>query len=369
MNFKKNLSVWGLALCTSLSVHAQTSAGLKDAFKDQFLIGAALNEGQVAGRDTAALRLIKQHFNAIVAENCTKSEVIHPEEHVYNFAPTDALVKFGEDNGMEVIGHCLIWHSQLAKWFAVDDQGNPVSAKVLKKRMKEHITTLVKRYKGRIHGWDVVNEAIIEDGSYRDTPFYRILGEEFIPWAFKCAHKADPNVELYYNDYGMNVPGRRDAVVKLIRSLKKRGLRIDAVGMQAHMGMDYPDFREFETALEAFAAEGVKVMITEWDMSALPTVSRSANIADKAEYEARLNPYPNGLPDDVSREWNDRMKQCFQLFLKHADVITRVNAWGVTDGDSWKNDFPVHGRKEYPLLFDRNYQPKPFVKDLLNEKK
>jgi endo-1,4-beta-xylanase len=176
-------------------------------------------------------------------------------------------------------------------------------------------------------------------------------------------------VELYYNDYGMNVPGRRDAVVKLIRSLKKRGLRIDAVGMQAHMGMDYPDFREFETALEAFAAEGVKVMITEWDMSALPTVSRSANIADKAEYEARLNPYPNGLPDDVSREWNNRMKQCFQLFLKHADVITRVNAWGVTDGDSWKNDFPVHGRKEYPLLFDRNYQPKPFVKDLLNEKK
>jgi endo-1,4-beta-xylanase len=346
---------------------AQSPEGLKDVFKDQFLVGAALNEGQVAGQDPAALRLIKQHFNAIVAENCTKSEVIHPQKDVYNFAPTDALVKFGEDNDMAVIGHCLIWHSQLAKWFTVDDQGNPVSAKELKKRMKEHITTLVKRYKGRIHGWDVVNEAIVEDGSYRQSPFYQILGEEFIPWAFKCAHKADPNVELYYNDYGMNVPGRRDSVVKLIRSLKKQGLRIDAVGMQAHMGMDYPNFDEFEASINAFAAEGVKVMITEWDMSALPTVNQSANIADKAEYKASLNPYPDALPDSVSEVWNARMKRFFDLFVKHADVISRVNAWGVIDSNSWKNDFPVKGRKEYPLLFDRNYQPKPFVKELLKK--
>lgn len=349
------------------TVVAQSPEGLKDAFKEQFLIGTALNEWQVAGQDTAALRLIKTHFNAIVAENCTKSEVIHPQEDVYNFAPTDALVDFGEKNGMEVIGHCLIWHSQLAKWFAVDKDGNPVSAEVLKQRMKDHITTLVSRYKGRIHGWDVVNEAIIEDGSFRDSPFYRILGEEFIPYAFQCAHEADPDVELYYNDYGMNVPGRRDSVVKLIRTLKQRGLRIDAVGMQGHMGMDYPDFDEFEASINAFAAEGVKVMITEWDMSALPTVSRSANIADKAEYQAALNPYPDGLPDSISQAWNARMKKFFQLFLKHSDVITRVNAWGVIDRDSWKNDFPVKGRKEYPLLFDRQYQPKPFVKELLDE--
>jgi GH35 family endo-1,4-beta-xylanase len=366
MNHKLKSSLFILALSASFTLHAQTPTGLKDLYKNQFLIGAALNENQVAGQDTAALRLIKQHFNAIVAENCTKSEVIHPQEDEWNFAPTDSLVAFGERNGMKVIGHCLIWHSQLAPWFAVDGEGNPVSAKVLKKRIKKHITTLVRRYKGRIYGWDVVNEAIIEDGSYRDTPFYRILGEEFIPYAFRCAHKADPNAELYYNDYGMNVPGRRDAVVRLIRSLKQRGLRIDAVGMQAHMGMDYPDFNEFETALNAFAAEGVNVMITEWDMSALPTVSRSANIADKAEYQAALNPYPEALPDSVSQAWNARMNRFFQLFLNHSDVITRVNAWGVTDGDSWKNDFPVKGRREYPLLFDRQYQPKPFVQELLS---
>jgi endo-1,4-beta-xylanase len=165
----------------------------------------------------------------------------------------------------------------------------------------------------------------------------------------------------------MNVPGRRDSVVKLIRTLKQRGLRIDAVGMQGHMGMDYPNFDEFEASINAFAAEGVKVMITEWDMSALPTVSRSANIADKAEYQAALNPYPDGLPDSISQAWNARMKKFFQLFLKHSDVITRVNAWGVIDRDSWKNDFPVKGRKEYPLLFDRQYQPKSFVKELLDE--
>jgi endo-1,4-beta-xylanase len=368
---KKTLFLWTLAalLCLggrATKVEAQTTQGLKDVYGNQFLIGAALNEGQVAGKDPAAMRLVRKHFNSIVAENCTKSEVIHPEENVWNFAPTDSLVAYGERHGMKVIGHCLIWHSQLAHWFAVDGEGNPVSAKVLKKRIKEHITTLVRRYKGRIHGWDVVNEAIIEDGSYRDTPFYRILGEEFIPYAFECAHKADPHVELYYNDYGMNVPGRRDAVVRLIRSLKQRGLRIDAVGMQAHMGMDYPDFDEFETALNAFAAEGVNVMITEWDMSALPTVSQSANIADKAEYQAALNPYPEALPDSVSQAWNARMMRFFQLFLKHADVISRVNAWGVTDGDSWKNDFPVRGRKEYPLLFDRQYQPKPFIQELLS---
>ncbi len=338
---------------------------LKAAFGDKFLIGVALNQMQIS-TDTAAQELVKQHFNAIVAENCMKSEVIHPEENVYNFVPADSLVDFGQANGMVVIGHCLIWHSQLASWFAVDSLGNDVAPEVLKARMKEHISTIVGRYRGRIRGWDVVNEAIVEDGSYRQSPFYRILGEEFIPLAFQYANEADPDAELYYNDYGMNVPGRRDGVVRLIKQLKERGLRIDAVGMQAHMGMDYPQLDEFERSLEAFAAEGVNVMMTEWDMSALPTVSRSANISDKMAYERAMNPYPDGLPEDVELEWNARMRDFFELFLRHADVITRVNAWGLTDGDSWKNDFPMKGRVEYPLLFDRKKQLKPFLQEMLN---
>ena len=166
----------------------------------------------------------------------------------------------------------------------------------------------------------------------------------------------------------MNVKGRREGVVKLIRSLKEKGLRIDAVGMQGHMGMDYPDIKEFEESMLAFAAEGVKVMITEWDMSALPTARQSANISDTVAFRKSLNPYPDALPDSVNTAWNKRMDEFFTLFEKHSDIVTRVTAWGVSDGDSWKNDFPVRGRKDYPLLFDRNYQPKDFIRKMIEEK-
>lgn len=348
-----------MLLISACSAPAQT--GLKDAFADHFYIGAALNEAEITGTDAAGVELIKKNFNSIVAENCMKSEEIHPEEGVYDFTLADKFVEFGEANDMFIIGHCLVWHSQLAKWFPYDENGNYVTPEVLKKRLKDHITTIVTRYKGRIHGWDVVNEAIVEDGSYRKSPFYEILGEEFIPLAFQYAHEADPDAELYLNDYGMNVPGRRETYVKIANDLKARGLRIDAIGMQGHMGMDYPDMVEFEESIEAFAGTGCKVMITEWDMSALPTVNMGANVSDTVAFKAAMNPYPDGLPEDVSAEWNSRMKSFMDLFIKHSDVITRVTAWGVSDNDSWKNDWPMKGRMEYPLLFDRNLQPKPFL--------
>lgn len=203
-------------------------------------------------------------------------------------------------------------------------------------------------YKGRIKGWDVLNEAIESDGSWRKSPFYEILGEEYIPLIFQYAHEVDPEAELYYNDYGMDGKAKRDKVVELVKMLKDRGLRIDAVGMQGHMGMDYPSVSEFEASILAFAAAGVKVMVTEWDMSALPTTRMGANISDTVSYKQSLNPYPDGLPDSVSVAWNNRMKEFFGLFLKHSNIITRVTAWGVTDGDSWKNNFPVPGRVDYP---------------------
>lgn len=355
------------AACSNQKTAVTEEFSLKDVVGDKFLVGVALNVNQSSGIDTSSVKLVKQHFNSIVAENCMKCEVIHPEENRYDFTQADQFVDFGEKNGMAIIGHCLIWHSQLAPWFCVDEKGNNVSPEVLKQRMKDHITTIVTRYKGRIKGWDVVNEAILEDGSYRQSKFYEILGEEFIPLAFQYAHEADPNAELYYNDYAMNMPGKRDGVVKLVKKLKERGLRIDAVGMQGHMGMDYPDINEFEQSIVAYAGAGVKVMVTEWDMSALPTAKQSANISDTVAFQKSLNPYPEALPDSVSEAWNKRMKQFFDLFEKHADVITRVTAWGVSDGDSWKNDFPVKGRRDYPLLFDRSYQPKPFVEEILKE--
>ena len=356
-----------VAACGNQKATVVEEPSLKDAVGDKFLMGVALNVNQSSGVDTSSIKLVKQHFNSIVAENCMKCEVIHPEEDRYDFTLADQFVSFGEKNGMAVIGHCLIWHSQLAPWFCVDEKGNNVTPEVLKQRMKDHITTIVTRYKGRIKGWDVVNEAILEDGSYRKSKFYEILGEEFIPLAFQYAHEADPDAELYYNDYAMNMPGKREGVVKLVSSLKEKGIRIDAVGMQGHMGMDYPDINEFEQSIVAFAGTGVKVMVTEWDMSALSTVKQSANISDTVAYQKMLNPYPETLPDSVSKAWNNRMKQFFGLFEKHADVISRVTAWGVSDSDSWKNDFPVKGRHDYPLLFDRNYQPKPFVKEIMAE--
>ena len=372
MKVKHIASAILLAALTTACGGTQTSADkgltLKDVSADQFLMGTALNVRQVAGLDTNATNIVKKHFNAIVAENCMKMEEVQPEEGRFTFNDADNFVKFGEENGLTMTGHVLIWHSQCPEWFCVDKNGKNVSPEVLKQRMKTHITTVVQHFKGKLKGWDVVNEAIIEDGSYRKSKFYEILGEEFIPLAFQYAHEADSTIELYYNDYGMDNPGRREGVVKLIRSLKEKGLRIDAVGMQGHMGMDYPKIEEFEKSMLAFAKEGVKVMITEWDMSALPTVSRTANISDTVAFKKALNPYPNELPDSVSQAWNARMKQFFELFEKHADIVDRVTAWGVSDGDSWKNGFPIRGRKDYPLLFDRNYQPKPWVKEVIEEK-
>lgn len=334
---------------------------VKDHFKDSFLIGAAIPVSQVRGFDPKADSITTLHFNSVVAENCMKNEVIHPQEGVYFWDDADKFIKYGEDRDMTIIGHCLIWHSQLAPWFPLDSAGNYVSPEVLKERMKDHISTVVGRYKGKVHGWDVVNEAILDNGEYRKSPFYEILGEEFIPLAFQYAHEADPDAELYLNDYSMSNEGKRDAYVKLINQLKERGLRIDAIGMQSHVGMDYPSLEDYEKSMDAFAGTGVKIMITELDMSALPTLNRGANISDTVDFKKAANPYPDGLPQEVSDQWNKRMAEIFDLYKKHADDITRVTFWGPYDGMSWKNGWPVPGRKDYPLLFDRDYQMKPFM--------
>lgn len=368
-SFILNLAMGALAV---MAVGCATSPQpedppLKDVFADKFMIGAAITSDQVSGADSIATGIIKKHFNTVVAENVMKSERINPEKGVYNWAPADSFVNFGIENKMFVVGHCLVWHSQLAKWFPFDDEGNFVSPDTLKQRMRTYITDVVSRYKGRVKGWDVVNEAVEDDGSYRNTPFYQILGEEYIPLAFQYAHEADPEAELYINDYGMSSQPRRDTYVKIVNDLKERGLRIDAVGMQAHIGMDYPDFDEFEKSLEAFAGTGCKVMVTEFDMSALPTLTQSANVSDTVEMAQIVNPYPDGLPVEVSKEWNDRMLDLMRRLLGHSDVVSRFNVWGVEDVTSWKNNYPVPGRTDYPVFFGRDHQMKPFLKELSNE--
>ncbi len=360
------LPLAALALSSCGGPATDSGLSLKDAVGDRFSIGAAATGPQVAGRDSLGAEVLKRNFNSIVAENRMKCEEIHPQEDVYDFAGGDSLVAFAEANHMEAIGHCLVWHSQMAPWFCVDSAGNDVSADVLRDRIRSHIAAIVGRYRGRIKGWDVCNEIIVEDGSFRDSPLFRIMGREFVFTALEAAREADPDAELYLNDYGMTVPGRRDAYLALIDSVKARGLRLDAIGMQGHMGMDYPSVDEFERSIEAFASKGLKVMVTEWDMSALPTVSQSANISDTVAAKREYDPYyPNPLPDSVSTLWNERMASFWNLFIKHSDKIQRVTAWGVTDATSWKNDYPIPGRHDSPLLFDREGRPKPFIKEFM----
>ncbi|MDR0863867.1 MAG: endo-1,4-beta-xylanase [Candidatus Symbiothrix sp.] len=375
MKTKVKNSILAVALaCFALSgcakkVDIEAPATLKSALESKFYIGTALNQSQFTGQDTAGIRIIKEQFSAVVPENCMKSEVIHPEENRYDFTQADQFVAFGEANNLFITGHCLIWHSQTPPWFFVDATGKDVSKEVLIERMKNHITTIVSRYKGKIKGWDVVNEAIMDDGSYRESKFYTIIGEEFIPLAFQFAHEADPDVELYYNDYSMTFEGKRSGVVALVKSLQEKGLRIDAVGMQGHIGMDYPEIDEFEKSLLAYAALGVNVMITELDLTVLPHPGGhvGADVAQTAEYKQEMNPYADGLPADVDAAWTARFNDFFKLFFKHQDKITRVTLWGVSDGDSWRNNWPVPGRTDYALLFDRNHQPKPIVNLIINE--
>ncbi len=344
-------------------------AGLKDALKGKFLIGVAMSNGQITGDVARTQGLIAKHFNSIVAENGMKHESLQPREGVFDFSLADAFVAFGEKQCLHIVGHTLVWHSQVAGWFFVDGQGNPVTRDALIERMRLHITTVVSRYKGRVAGWDVVNEAINDDGSWRQSPFYTIIGADYIRLAFQFARDADPKAELYYNDYSMAKPGRRDAVVRMVRQLKQQGVRVDGIGMQGHMTMDYPALKDFETSIVAFVGTGAKVMITELDMTVLPPPDRDtgADVARNFAYDSALNPYADGLPGSVETALHDRYASFFRLFLKHRNMISRVTVWGLNDAQSWRNDWPVKGRTDYPLLFDRDLKPKPIVETIIRE--
>jgi endo-1,4-beta-xylanase len=344
-----------------------SNGGLKDALEGKFVIGTAVNPFQVSGRDSASLGIIHKHFNTVTAENCMKSGLIQPEEGTFRFDLADQFIDFAEKNGYYTVGHCLIWHSQAPRWFFTDGEGNDVSREVMIERMKTHISTVVGRYKGKVDCWDVVNEAFEDDGSWRKNKFYQIVGEEYVELAFRFAHEADPDAELIYNDYSMFHRGRREAVVKLVNDLKAKGVRVDGIGMQAHYGMDYPDLKEFEKSVVAFAGTGGDVHITEMDITVLPNPDPGvgADVRASFEYQQKLNPYAEGLPDSVSTALNDRWLDFFTIFLRHQERIKRVTLWGVSDRHSWKNNWPIRGRTNYPLLFDREYQPKPAVEEII----
>ena len=339
---------------------AQPPATLKGAYQGDFVIGAAINSAQIADRARSDA-IVKAQFNAITPENALKWENIHPLPDKYDFTTADAYVAFGENNHMFIVGHCLLWHAQTPAWVFRDANGNLLDREHLLARLRDHIHTIVGRYKGRIKSWDVVNEAINEDGSMRPTLWYKIIGEDYIAKAFEYAHEADPDAELNYNDYNLEIPAKRAGALTLIKKLKDAGVPVTTVGLQGHYGLDRPTIPQLDETIAAFSGLGMKIAITELDIDVLPpaTKEQTADVSLNIQSDPALNPYAGGLPQEVQQRLALRYGELFAEFRARKDVIDRVTLWGVTDYKSWRNNWPVVGRTAYPLLFDRACQPKP----------
>jgi endo-1,4-beta-xylanase len=343
-------------LSTTFSVSAQIqSKSLKDVFKDDFYIGTALGAEHILEKDVRANQLIKKEFNAITPENHMKSMNIHPEWDKYDFMLGDKFVEYGKKNNMYVVGHTLIWHSQLPRFV-----GKIKSADSLKLFMNDHISKVAGRYSGKIDSWDVVNEAIEDDGSFRKSIFYNLLGEDFIKMSFDLAAKSDPKAELYYNDYNNEQPVKRKATIEMIKKLKASGTKIDGVGIQGHWSINSLKLQDIEDAIVEYAALGLKVAFTELDLTVLPNPwdLKGADVNQNYPNSPYMNPYPKSLPDSVQNVLAKKYEDLFKIFIKHQDKIDRITFWGVNDGHSWLNGWPVRGRTNYPLLFDRNNEPK-----------
>ena len=342
------------------------TAALKGTFRPDFMIGAAIADRHFNETDARGAALVATQFNTITAENVLKWEHVHPEPGRFNFGPTDRYVEFGERHGMFIVGHTLVWHSQTPRWVFQDSSGAPLGRDSLLARMREHIHTVVGRYKGRIKGWDVVNEALDEDGNLRNSPWRAIIGDDYIAKAFEFAREVDPDVELYYNDYSLENAPKRNGAVALVRTLQAQGIKVTGVGLQGHNKMNWPTLPQQDSTIAAFAALGVSVMITELDIDVLPSSeNRDADVGLTIEARPDLSPYAGSLPDSVQTALATRYADLFSVYRKHRDAITRVTFWGVTDADSWLNNWPIRGRTNYPLLFDRDGRPKPAFDALL----
>ena len=326
---------------------SQSDIELKSISKDFFDIGVAV--GDEYYKDEAIAAIVKKHFASIVPENQMKWENIQPENGHFSFEEMDHLVRFADRNELKVFGHTLCWHAQTPAWIFQNEMNATVNAKQLSERMSKHITTIMARYKGKVHGYDVVNEAINDSskssGILRNSPFSRIMGYDFVINAFKFANKADPEAELYYNDYNLTDSLKLRRTIKLVKILIDSGCRLDAVGMQGHWNIYEPSIESIENSILLLSQAGVNVMITELDLSVFHT-------------DDYRDAYPFSLPDDIVSRQTKRYEELFTLFAKHSDKISRVTLWSANDRYSWLNHWPVE-RTNHPVLFDRFNKPKP----------
>jgi len=344
-----------LSSCSSAQKKTDSTVSLKNAYVKNFNIGTALDTNQILEANPLVNSLIAKEFNSITPENCMKSMFLQPEKDKFDFKMADKYVAFGEKHKMFIHGHTLIWHSQLPSWLSKVKDSVAMS-----EAMTKHISTIVEKYKGRIGSWDVVNEALNEDGTLRKSVFLNSYGKDFLTHAFKLAAKADPKTDLYYNDYNLCNAKKRKGAVELVKNLQKNGAKIDGVGEQGHWNLITPTLDEIEQTILDFSALGVKVAITELDITVLPNPWDvvGADVSQRSEASEKMNPYPKALPEDIKIQLAARYEAIFKLFIKHQDKISRVTLWGVNDGQSWLNDWPIKGRTNYPLLFDSELKPK-----------
>ncbi|MDG3007920.1 endo-1,4-beta-xylanase [Paludisphaera mucosa] len=331
---------------------------LRQAAKGRFLIGAAVSSRQLG--DPKMADLIARQFDSLTADNEFKPISLQPRPGQFRFDAADRIIEFAQAHGMKVVGHTLCWHSQSPRWLFEGEDGKPLPRDEALRNLKAHIDAVAGHFRRKVVGWDVVNEAISDrPGEYlRDTPARRAIGDDYVVKAFEFAREADPDAELYYNDYGDEEPGKLEKTLRLVRELKAAGARLDAVGIQAHFVLkdaDSPD--QLERAIGALAAAGVKVVVTELDVDVLPRRVRGADVA--ARERGAADPYTEGLPPDVAEAQARFYERIFRAVLKHPGVATRVTFWGTHDGTSWLNFFPAGRRTNHPLLFDRGHQPKP----------
>ncbi|MEO0413918.1 MAG: endo-1,4-beta-xylanase, partial [Verrucomicrobiota bacterium] len=340
---------------------------LKEAVNGRFKLGVGTDHGIAHRKHDSAL--LQQHFDIITPENCMKWSALQPEEGKWNFEKADAFVDYAEANGIEMVGHCLVWSrpGTTPEW-VFKDGDQPASRELMEQRLKTHIETVVGRYKGRLSMWDVVNEALADrDDEYlRDNPWCNVIGEDFIVQAFQHARAADPDAFLIYNDYRCDHPGKLKKLERLISSVKEKGGPIDALGLQAHYEYGMIPYEGIESAMNSMRDIGVKIVFSELDMD---VVTRARWYHDGGKYReemASFNPYPGKAPFDILRNQADQYDRLFALICKNSDVVERVTFWNLHDAQSWLNYWPWD-RENHPLLFDRNRQAKPAYYSVLKQ--
>lgn len=351
-----------LALLLAVSCGRKQCETLSEAAEGKFFIGATYSREMAGGGKDDELEVVRKEFSAVSCA-CFINNSIHPEKDRYDFDVADKFVGFCEKNGKYTVGHCLVWYYLVAPWFFVDDDGSDIDAETLKARMKDHISTVVGRYRGRVDAWDVVNEAFLASGKLRENRFWELLGEDYIPYAFRCAREADPDAELILNDFGIPRYKKRKAVIEFVNRMRAEGVPIDGIGIQGHWNETFPDPDSLEVAIrDIYSSTGLQVCITELDFSILPKVTDGANADERRKYTPERDPYRNGFPEDRVEWWNSRMEEYFRVFRDNADAIRRVTIWGLSDRDTWRNDWPIPGRTDYAVLFDRELREKPVVR-------